>query len=76
NGSVTVAAGGLLNATGGFSNTGTVYAAGGAINGAIANMSGLFAVTGTVTSNDAFANASGATLGIAAGGHYTVGGAL
>ena len=55
-------------------NTGTVTAAG-AVNGAIANNAGSFTVTGNLTSDNSFTNASGATLAVNAA-TYTLQGLL
>ena len=73
--------GGSLTTTGtisnGLTNKGFVNAAGGAINGAIFNnANGMFNVLGTVTSDNTFTNAAGATLAIYAGGAYTLQGLL
>ncbi|MDF3812806.1 MULTISPECIES: autotransporter-associated beta strand repeat-containing protein [Rhodopseudomonas] len=61
---------------GGLTNSATVTANGGAVNGAIANNAGAFNVGGTVTSNNRFANASGATLAVTGTGSYTLQGLL
>jgi len=76
-----IAAGVTNNATfttagtvsGGVTNAGTVNAAGGALDGAIANNAGYFNVSGTLTSNSTFGNASSAELNVNSG-TYTVGG--
>ncbi len=64
---------GALTTTGtiqsGVTNSGTVNAAG-TINGAIANNAGTFTVSGALAGNDAFTNASGATLDVT-GGSFT-----
>ena len=70
----TQTSGGVSN---GLVNAGTVNANGGALNGAIANNAGgSFRVDGTVTSNGAFNNASGATLAVTATGDYAIAGLL
>jgi outer membrane autotransporter protein len=60
----------------GLTNTGTVTASGGAINGAITNNAGgIFNVTGAFTGNGAFDNAAAtAALTIDGGGTYTLNG--
>ena len=62
--------------SGGLANTGTVNANGGAVNGAITNNAGTFNVGGTVSSNNTFNNASGATLALGGAANYTVQGLL
>jgi hypothetical protein len=59
--------------SGGLNNTGTVNAAGGAINGPITN-AGLFNIAGTVTTDSAFENTG--TLSVAGPGNYTITGNL
>jgi len=64
---------------GGLINNANADIQNGAINGAIFNNAGTFVAGsggGTVTSDSTFANAGGATLGVAAGGSYTIGGLL
>jgi len=56
--------------SGGLSNTATVNANGGAINGAITN-NGQFNVGGTVTGDNTFTNAAGASLVLAAASQYS-----
>jgi fibronectin-binding autotransporter adhesin len=73
--------GGTLTTTGtilnGLTNSATVNADGGAINGAIANNAGgTFNIGGTVTSDNIFTNAASATLAIGASGAYTLQGLL
>ncbi|WP_375415094.1 autotransporter domain-containing protein [uncultured Bradyrhizobium sp.] len=73
--------GGGLTTTGtiskGLTSIALVNAAGGAINGAIANHAGAtFNVTNLVTSDNMFSNAANATLAIGTGGSYTVQGLL
>ena len=80
-GAVTVSGGSFTNNDGGtlgggLTNSATVNANGGFVNGAIANNAGTFNVGGTVSSDNAFANASGATLAVAGTGSYTLGGLL
>src|SRR5207247_4159655 len=61
---------------GGLTNTGTVLASAGRIDGAIANNAGLLAVSGNVASDGTLANAAGATLAVTAGGRYSLAGPL
>jgi fibronectin-binding autotransporter adhesin len=77
---ITIASDGTLSTTS-LTNTGTVNASGGAINGAITNGSGgtagTFDATGAVTSNSNFANAlAGSTLTVNGGGSYAIAGAV
>ncbi|WP_342110370.1 S8 family serine peptidase, partial [Methylobacterium sp. SI9] len=60
--------------SGGLINTGTVLASAGRIDGAIRNDAGTLAVSGTVASDGALANAAGATLAVT--GAYSLAGPL
>lgn len=74
-----VANSGLLATSGtigGLTNAGTVLASAGRIDGAIANKAGLLAVSGSVASDGALANAAGATLAVIGGGRYSLVGPL
>ena len=61
---------------GGLTNTGTVNANGGAVNGAINNNAGTFNVGGTVTANSTFDNAAATSRLLINSGSYSATGLI